>query len=960
VGDSTTFQFQPYTGNNALVLSSQTGLTSGSLSLVTPTQFSRIGIIAHSGSGGGTPNVTLQFNDGSSFTTTYNAQDWFFNPGFALQGVDRINLSTGTTSGGPNDPRFYQTTLHLGSLLGVSNRPLVSLTFNKAAGANATAIYAISGLPSAAISLPTVTNSPATGIQAKAATLGGRVVDSGGEAPVVTIFFGPSNGGTNAAAWAQSISLGVQSGIFTRTITGLVQNATYYFASRAVNSAGTVWGTPSLMFTTLTATLPTIVNLPAGSVGPNSATIGGQVTATGNDPPAITLYYGLTDGGTDPAAWAQAVGIGVQSGNFGYTVFGLSPASTYYSTAKGVNSAGTVWAAPSSVFTTLPDSPTPVAVLSQHNDRAGTGANLQESILNVSNVNSNQFGLLYTRPVDDQIYAQPLIVTNVSIPGKGIHNVVYVCTLNDSVYAFDADDPTATNAYWQLSFVGFLNGTNSVAPRNTDMTGACGGNYRDFSGNIGIVSTPVIDPVSGTIYLVARTKEMTATTTNFVQRLHALDIRTGAQRPNSPVVITATYPGTGAGSVGGIITFDPLRHNQRSALTLVNGVVYIAWASHCDWGPYHGWLMGFDSTNLQRVVTYMTTRNGSNAGIWMSGAPPASDENGNLYLSTGNGSVGVSGNRADLNNRGESFLKLTRSGTNMTITSWFTPYNWATLEAGDIDLGSAGILLIPGTTLAFSGGKEGKVYLVDRDNMGGLSGSTTDDTNVVQSWQLTGLSNPNDIHGGPVWWDGPAGSYAYIWGEFHYLRQYRFNWAAGKFYLPEYAQSIVQAPQGMPGGILSISAYGTNAGTGILWSSHQYSGDANQQVRPGVLRAFNAESVTNELWHSEQVTSRDSVGNFAKYVPPTVANGKVYLATFSNRLNVYGLLPRPSLSIALAGNNAILTWPTNGFFSYKLQSTAGLTPANWQDATNAVVVSNGMFRVTTPASSAATFYRLVK
>jgi hypothetical protein len=354
----------------------------------------------------------------------------------------------------------------------------------------------------------------------------------------------------------------------------------------------------------------------------------------------------------------------------------------------------------------------------------------------------------------------------------------------------------------------------------------------------------------------------------------------------------------------------------------------------------------------------MTTRNGSNAGIWMSGAPPASDESGNLYISTGNGSVGVTGNRADLNNRGESLLKLTPSGTNLNITSWFTPYNWQTLENGDIDLGSGGVLLIPGTSLALSGGKEGKLYLVDRDNMGGLSGSPNADTNVIQSFQVTGLNNPNDIHGAPVWWDGPNGSFAYVWGEFDYLHQYLFDWGSGKFFLPNYAQSSVRAPQGMPGGILSISANGTNAGTGILWAAHQYTGDANQQVRPGVLRAYNAEDVGVELWNSEQFSSRDSVGNFAKFCPPTVANGKVYLATFSNRLNVYGLLPRPSLSIRQAGGNIVITWPTNGFNGYKLQSTPSLLPASWSDTTNTVTQTNGLYQVTVPAGNGVIFYRL--
>ncbi len=523
-----------------------------------------------------------------------------------------------------------------------------------------------------------------------------------------------------------------------------------------------------------------------------------------------------------------------------------------------------------------------VAVLTQHNNLAHTGANLGETILNVTNVNTNQFGLLYSRAVDDQMYAQPLVMTNVDIPGKGIHNLVIVATVNDSVYAFDADDATVAATYWTNSFI---NPPSIVPPTHTDLSalGACGGNYNDFSGNMGIVSTPVIDPVTGTIYLVARTKEFGTT---FVQRLHALDIRTGQERANSPVVITATYPGNGAGNVGGVITFDPARQNQRAALSLVNGVVYITWASHCDLGPYHGWVMGYDATNLTRVVVYNNTPNGNNGGIWMSGEGISADTNGNLYLSVGNGSVGYNGNPRDTINRGESFLKLTRSGGTLNVTSWFTPYNYQTLENGDIDLGSAGVLLIPGTTLAFSGGKQGVGYLVNRDNMGGLSFSSAD-TNVIQSLTLTS----DQLHGGMVWWDGPGASFGYIWPASVFLQQYRFDRTLNKFILPAFAQSPSSASGGQPGGILALTANGTNAGSGIIWASHQLTGNANQSVRPGILHAYDAQNVSRELWNSEQNSARDGVGNFAKFVAPTVANGKVYLATFSGRLNVYGNAP---------------------------------------------------------------------
>jgi hypothetical protein len=950
VGDGTVFQFQPYTSSNALVLSSETALTSGTLTLLASNTFSSIAVIANSANATATSagTLTLTFNDGSTFVTNYNAPDWFGNTGYALEGVERITLSTGATQGATTNPRFYQTSINLAALLGAANKPLVSLTFGKASPANATGIYAVSGLPTSAITLPAVTNLSATNIQAKAATLGGEITTAGGEAPSVTMFYGTTDGGTNASLWAQSLALGLQGGSFAQTISGLTPNTVYYYTSRAVNSAGTNWARPSATFQTLPLTAPVLVNLPAGNVQGTFATLNGQIVSTGGETPAVTLYYGTTDGGNTAGAWSHSIWLGQQTGAFAQTVTGLSPTTTYFFTASATNSAGTAWAAPSQTFTTQATN-TPssfVAVLTQHNDGGRTGMNLSETFLNITNVNTNQFGLVFSRNVDDQIYAQPLVMTNVNILGRGTHNIVIVATVNDSVYAFDADNASVETPYWTTSFI---NPPNIVAPANTDMSaiGACGGAYQDFSGNIGIVGTPVIDPVAGTIYVVARTRE---NGTNFVQRLHALDVSTGAERPNSPVIITATYPGTGAGSIGGVITFDPIRQNQRPGLVLVNGTVYISWSSHCDNGPYHGWVIGYNQTNLQQVAVYNDTPNGSDGGIWMSGQAPAFDASGNLYLVVGNGTVDTTGGP----NRGESFLKLVRNSTNLTVASWFTPYDWQNLENGDIDLGCGGLMLIPGTTLAFSGGKEGIVYLVNRDNMGGLTTSTNTNDNIIQSFPVT----TDEVHGGAVWWDGPGVSYGYLWPSSVYLQQYVFNRSAGQFTLPAFAESPTAAPTGQPGGILALSANGTNAGSAIIWAVHQVGGDANQQVLPGILHAYSAQNVGTELWNSEQLSWRDTVGKFAKFVPPTVANGKVYMATFANRLNVYGLQPPPPVSIALSGGNTVISWPTNTPASYILQSTTNLVIGTWIAATNSVTVSNGVYQVTVPASQPAIYYRL--
>lgn len=521
-----------------------------------------------------------------------------------------------------------------------------------------------------------------------------------------------------------------------------------------------------------------------------------------------------------------------------------------------------------------------VSVLTQHNNLSRTGANLSETALNTRNVNTNSFGLIFKRAVDDQIYAQPLIAAQVNLGSKGTNNLVIVATVNDSVYAFDADNASASAPYWQVSLLG----PNSVPPTTSDL-----GAESTFTGNVGIVGTPVIDPSSGTLYVVARTKENGAT---FVQRLHALDIATGAERPNSPVVIAASYPGNNpVDSVGGIVTFNPLRQNQRAALALVNGVVYICWTSQFDIEPYHGWVMGYDAATLAQVVVYNDTPNGREGGIWMSGCGPSADSSGNLYLTIANGPLDNATPPTTPGSTVESFVKLTRSGSSLNIASFFAPHDWQNLDINDNDVGSAGLVLIPGTSLAFSAGKPGVAYLVNRDNMGGLSSGNAD-TNVVQAFQVT---SGGEVHGTPVWWAGPGASYAYIWPSLDYLQQYEFNAASGTFLLPAYATSPAPATSdGQPGGMLSLSANGPIAGSAILWASLQISGDASLATCPGILHAYNAQNVGIELWNSEQLHARDTVGNFAKYVPPTIANGKVYLATFSNRLNVYGLLrPRP-------------------------------------------------------------------
>ena len=366
-------------------------------------------------------------------------------------------------------------------------------------------------------------------------------------------------------------------------------------------------------------------------------------------------------------------------------------------------------------------------VLTQHNNLSRNGWNNTETILNTKNVVKGSFGKLYSRAVDDQLYAQLLVMTNITIPGKGSKNIVIAATVGNSVYAYDADVAGATAPYWHVNLT--PSGLRPV--KNTDLTGACGGNYKDFSGNIGIVSTPVIDPSTNTLYVVARSVGTNGT--GFVQYVHALDISTGNERPNSPRLITAQVPGNGAGNVGGTITFDSQRQNQRSGLLLLNGIVYLSFASHCDWGPFHGWILGYDKTSLQQKSVYNSTPDGYNGGIWMTGSAPAADDAGNVYVGIGNGTAGFNGNMSDTRDRSESAVKLVPSANGFTVATFFTPNNYTTLENGDLDFGSSQVMLLPNTNQILSGCKDGKLYLLDRDNMGGYNVGTN---NVLQTVDL--------------------------------------------------------------------------------------------------------------------------------------------------------------------------------------------------------------------------------
>jgi len=555
-------------------------------------------------------------------------------------------------------------------------------------------------------------------------------------------------------------------------------------------------------------------------------------------------------------------------------------------------------------------------------DNSRDGANLSETTLTTANVRSSTFGKLFERVVDGQVYTQPLYAANLAIPNQGTHNVVFVATMNDSVYAFDADDPNASSPLWKDSFLS----PGVTAVPYTDVAAA-----KDAYPLIGIVATPVIrrdQSGGGTIYLTAKTKEVVNGTTSYVYRLHALDILSGAERQGSPVVIQASVPSSASDAVNGVLSFNAKKHMQRPGLLLLNNTIYMAFASHTDRAPYHGWVLGYNADTLARTAVYCTTANTGYGGIWQSGQGLSADGAANIYAITGNATFDTS-----QSSYGDSFLKLsTLSG--LSLADSFTPYNESDLNAADLDLGTSGAILIPGTNYILGGGKQGTLYVVNTASMGGHR--TTDDGQIVQSWAAA----KGHIHGSPVFWNGPNGLMMYVWSEYDKLKAYPF--VNGLFNTTPSFQSAMSAPAGMPGGSLTVSANGSNAGSGIVWASLPLAGDANGATVRGVLRAFDASNLA-ELWNSRIFAARDDVGWHAKFNPPTVVNGKVYIASFGSddgtdlpKLICYGLLPPPTMvpnaPIALtasAGNaQAFLSWsPTLTATSYKiLRSTNALGP----------------------------------
>jgi hypothetical protein len=554
-----------------------------------------------------------------------------------------------------------------------------------------------------------------------------------------------------------------------------------------------------------------------------------------------------------------------------------------------------------------------VNVTTYHNDNARTGQNLNETILTPANVRPGTFGRLFTQLVDGKVYAQPLYLSNVEIPEVGKRNVVFVATQHDSVYAFDADSNTGPSGglLWHVSFIDPDNGITSV-PAEPNVPGVGWGDIRcccpDITPEIGITATPVIDPVKGILYVISKAKEIRDTERHYVQRLHALDVRTGGELMQQVIADTIWVSGNSYiyddfgptvigspradDSVNGVIHFNALTHHLRSGLALANGVIYAAWASHCDHRPYHGWIMSFDASTLELLSWFNTTpgspesTSGSwGGGIWMGGDAPAIDNDGNLYCSTGNGGTGQDTNV----DYGEAVLRLSTSDE-LSLTDLFIPFNQMTLDSRDDDLASGGVMLVPDQQtepphLLITAGKEGKVYLIDRDRMGGYRQGMGCDQSMppVTCDAVVQVLPSRTIAGGGL--QGTPAFYQnliYFGGAGDFLKTFALT--NGRLSTTAMSQSSTRF--GNKGATVSVSANGNR--NGIVWANRV---DGESFLR---LYAYDALNLGTELYSSGE----GEILGATKFSLPTIANGKVYVGIGRSSLEdfgglvVFGLLSR--------------------------------------------------------------------
>jgi outer membrane protein assembly factor BamB len=601
-----------------------------------------------------------------------------------------------------------------------------------------------------------------------------------------------------------------------------------------------------------------------------------------------TASFTVVASGTSPLAyqWQKngTVIAGATSSNYTTPALALADSGSTFSVVVS-NSAGnaTSNSAQLSVTQQPGNGSSPADVVTFKNDVSRSGQYLVEKTLTPANVNSTSFGLLRQLAVDAKVDAQPLYLSQLYI-GATAHNTVFVATENGSVYAFDADSGTQL---WHVSLV----------PAAEKPSGDF--NCDQVTPSIGITSTPVIDRTAGTngtLYVVAMSQETAAS--KYHQRLHALDVTTGAELLNGPVEITATFPNT-----GGTTSFDPGQYEERAALLLSNGKIYTTWTSHCDAPPYSGWLIAFDQKTLSRSAVLNVGPNSGVAltavpaqsntinsrygpAIWMSGDGPAADAAGNVYFLTANGRFEMTLDANGFPNMGDygnSFVKVGTSGGNLTVADYFTSFDAVYLSSQDLDLGSGGEMLLPDLTdstgtvrhLIVGAGKDSKIYLVDRDNMGKFNATRN---NI---WQEVDNALGGQIRSTPAYFNGTL----YYGVKQGYLKAFSVTNAR----LSTAATSQSSNVFGYPGASPSISANGTS--NAIVWANdgNPFSPPPTPPT-PSVLRAYDATNLANELYDSNQAPeARDQFGPTNKFMVPTVAGGKVFVGT-TNSVGVFGLL----------------------------------------------------------------------
>jgi hypothetical protein len=493
-------------------------------------------------------------------------------------------------------------------------------------------------------------------------------------------------------------------------------------------------------------------------------------------------------------------------------------------------------------------------------DNSRTGATLNEKILNPRNVNATQFGRIGAFGVDGPVYAQPLFVPSVEIPGKGTHDVLYVATEHDSVYAFDFNQPGA-RPLWKVSFLD--SAREITVPSEDDVQ------CPFIRPEVGITSTPVIDLKTGTLYVLVRTKIRHRVSSNeYFQHLHALAITTGAEKFGGPKLISASVAGKGAGANGGRIDFDALRENPRAALLLSNGLVYLTWASSCDVDPYHGWVMAYDAQSLAQRAVLNVNPDGSEGGIWLSDTGPAADADGNVFVPTGNGTFDAASGGRDY---GDSVLKL--DGSSLAIRDYFTPHDQSRISEADSDVGSSGPLLLPDQPgphrhLLLQPTKDSTIYVIDRDRMGKYHRDTDDLVEI--------LKIPGGGYGAMSYWNG----HVFFAASDDNLRDYSIK--NGQLELNATALTKFTNPGATP----SISANGNK--DGIVWAvaTKTWNGPDN---KPAVLDAFDAGHLGKPIYSSDENPQRDRAALATRFVIPIVVKGRVYFGTRSE-VEVYGLL----------------------------------------------------------------------